>query len=345
MPKVVNVTPIQTVSGDLAMQETVRFECELCLENYNLYDKKPYSLVPCGHSICIKCFESLTKTVCPYCRAPYATKIPNWEIIKRLPKPSVPIIYFQVEIKLKTLRNTSTDFEKYVTEYNSESKDSLAKLREREYEVETDPKISVTPLTIVTADNELNKKAKTSIAKNAPATTQQKKVNTPKSQFMDKLDSLDKKLSTYNQNNNEINFNLKKKCEKFWAELSQDENKFNEDNLKRIKKNIETVNKTMLEKLSSLRKEREKLKILFSSENSSKNHEELKSYNLDLLNQIDAILEHEGRCDNQTLQQLNSLLASNVIRPISNATNEANDANIDHMETLRCTGSQKGKKN
>lgn len=51
-------------------KEKEKYDCELCLESYNIYDKKPHSIVPCGHSICIKCLNSLRKEVCPFCRNP-----------------------------------------------------------------------------------------------------------------------------------------------------------------------------------------------------------------------------------------------------------------------------------
>ncbi len=61
------------------------FACGLCLESYNTSNHKPYSLVPCGHTLCIQCHDSLGKTVCPYCRTDFTDIIPNWEIMKHLP--------------------------------------------------------------------------------------------------------------------------------------------------------------------------------------------------------------------------------------------------------------------
>ena len=50
-----------------------KFECELCLEIYNQFERKPFSLVPCGHSICSKCSNSLERNVCPFCRESFVS--------------------------------------------------------------------------------------------------------------------------------------------------------------------------------------------------------------------------------------------------------------------------------
>lgn len=83
------------------------FDCELCIESYNNYDRRPFSLVPCGHALCLSCINNLQKSICPFCRSRYENKIPNWEIIKRLPKPSIPIIYYQTEIKINSLSSVT----------------------------------------------------------------------------------------------------------------------------------------------------------------------------------------------------------------------------------------------
>lgn len=81
------------------------FDCELCIENFNQFDRKPYSVVPCGHTICLDCLNKLeiNKSLCPFCRIEMQSKIPNWEVMKRLPKPSIPLVYNQLKVKLKGL--------------------------------------------------------------------------------------------------------------------------------------------------------------------------------------------------------------------------------------------------
>ena len=85
-----------------------KFECELCAEGFNQYDKKPCSIVPCGHTMCLHCLNRLeaskpSKSVCPFCRENIEAKVPNWEVIKRLPKATIPLVYNQLKIKLNAL--------------------------------------------------------------------------------------------------------------------------------------------------------------------------------------------------------------------------------------------------
>jgi len=53
----------------------IKFECELCLEIYNQFERKPFSLVPCGHCICSKCSKCLERNVCPFCRESFVNNI------------------------------------------------------------------------------------------------------------------------------------------------------------------------------------------------------------------------------------------------------------------------------
>ena len=80
------------------------YECELCIESFNQYDRRPFSLVPCGHTICLSCLNKIiNKTQCPFCRLETESKIPNWEIIKRLPKPTIPLTYNQLKLNIDNL--------------------------------------------------------------------------------------------------------------------------------------------------------------------------------------------------------------------------------------------------
>lgn len=76
--------------------ESSDFVCEICLNNYDTISRKPYSLVPCGHTFCLSCMNQITSKICPTCRAIFQNKIPNWEITKRLERtinhPSAPPI-------------------------------------------------------------------------------------------------------------------------------------------------------------------------------------------------------------------------------------------------------------
>lgn len=60
------------------------FKCEICMEDFDSLNRKPNSLVPCGHTFCIVCLEHIGNNTCPTCRSEFNNFIPNWEIIKRL---------------------------------------------------------------------------------------------------------------------------------------------------------------------------------------------------------------------------------------------------------------------
>ena len=55
--------------------------CQVCLENFNTLDHKPYALIPCGHSFCLKCLNNLIEQFCPKCRKEINEKILNYAII------------------------------------------------------------------------------------------------------------------------------------------------------------------------------------------------------------------------------------------------------------------------
>lgn len=66
------------------LSPTADFICEICLNNYDTIGRKPYSLVPCGHTFCLDCMNKITSNLCPTCRSPFEGRIPNWEITRRL---------------------------------------------------------------------------------------------------------------------------------------------------------------------------------------------------------------------------------------------------------------------
>jgi hypothetical protein len=57
--------------------------CKICFEEYDHFIHKPYIILPCAHSACIKCLETLMKTtkICPIDRGQIQNKKPNWELI------------------------------------------------------------------------------------------------------------------------------------------------------------------------------------------------------------------------------------------------------------------------
>ena len=55
--------------------------CQVCFENYNDKDNQPYAIIPCGHTFCKLCLESLKETKCPKCRREISEKIVNYAIL------------------------------------------------------------------------------------------------------------------------------------------------------------------------------------------------------------------------------------------------------------------------
>ena len=77
-----------------------KYECELCAYAFDPLTRRPYSLVPCGHTLCVKCVEQLSRTACPFCRVFFDWRVPNWEIMKHLPKPVLPVLYNYLAVRL-----------------------------------------------------------------------------------------------------------------------------------------------------------------------------------------------------------------------------------------------------
>lgn len=66
--------------------------CQVCFENYNDKENRPYTITPCGHSFCTKCLDSLTDKSCPKCRREINDKIINYAILDLLDLNLVPDI-------------------------------------------------------------------------------------------------------------------------------------------------------------------------------------------------------------------------------------------------------------
>jgi hypothetical protein len=299
----------ETSSSAGAVGVSVKYECELCLESYNLYDRKPNSLVPCGHSLCIKCFENLNKPVCPYCRASFTSKIPNWEIVKRLPKPTVPIVFYQIEKKLNALKSLASEYGTCVSELNREFNESMDKLQQNE------------------ASDE----------------------------FAQRVAKVNKKFEENHAANVEIEENLTKKLDKFRTQLEADEWKYNEENLKKMKQDVDKLTLNINEKCRLLRREREEMRLIFettttTTTTSGGGSNEAATTTTTADNKKDVILTKlenelkETSAYEQIYRDLNAIFNANVIRPISQtSTNQAGDVNNENEEFFNCRPSQKSK--
>jgi hypothetical protein len=60
-------------------------DCSICFEEYESSgDRKPYSIIPCGHPICLKCLNTLHERNCPDCRAPITGQTVNYGIMQMI---------------------------------------------------------------------------------------------------------------------------------------------------------------------------------------------------------------------------------------------------------------------
>ncbi len=60
--------------------------CEVCYDVFNEKERKPLSLVSCGHTFCSSCISKLTSRLCPICKTYYNQTITNWTLVYLLPK-------------------------------------------------------------------------------------------------------------------------------------------------------------------------------------------------------------------------------------------------------------------
>jgi hypothetical protein len=194
-----------------------------------------------GHSLCNKCSKNLVKNFCPYCRLDFEKTIPNWEIIKRLPKPIIPIPFYQVEIKLNNLKQLHDNFKSLNTETNNEMKKQLDKLKKQ-------------------ADQ----------TKKNDETEQANKMN-------EKFDQFEKNLNQNFMDNCEVEKNLEKKIEKFKSKLELDEYKYSEEKLKEMNNELDKLLNSIKENISLINRENEKLKEIFSSNEDEKAIKELEN--------------------------------------------------------------------
>lgn len=274
-----------------ASQKTeAKYECELCFEEYNLYDKKAFSLVPCGHSLCVKCLESLQKQVCPFCRLEFISKIPNWEINKRLPKPTIPIVYYQVQIKLNTLRDLYTEFSQLIDKTNNYNNENLLKTLNCDHE------------------SDLN----------------------------ERIQNLNQNFNKNYVENFDIKSNLEKTIESFKSKLDLDENKFNDENLKQIKIEIEKISTKIMEKLELIQIEQKDLNSIFSLYPSINK--------IDLVKKLEEeLFEKKKHKPELVNQQLRAILSTNCVRPISVSTVESVEVASHESENLHFTTGHKSK--
>jgi hypothetical protein len=233
-------------------------------------------------------------------------KIVNWEIIKHLPKPIIPIVFYQIQNKLNSLSSYLSDLSKINSELNDDIKNKIDKLKNTER--------------VVDETNHNNKSNK-----NEHLTAK----------LVEKLNHFEKNLSEQQQENLEIENNLRKKVENFKTQIELDENKYNEENLKKIKTDIETLMNGLKEKIKTAKDENEKLNQIFNSNKEFQLNEVV-------LSQLESEFEERKKTRPLT-QHLQSLFTANTVRPASGVSNSSNDSGDNQPANYSLRASQKSK--
>lgn len=93
--------------------------CEICIEKYNDKENKPYSLIPCGHSFCIKCINRLKVKQCPKCRIEINAKLLNRALIDLLDLNLIQDTNYELKIAIKKSTNEFNELkEKFYLKLN-----------------------------------------------------------------------------------------------------------------------------------------------------------------------------------------------------------------------------------
>lgn len=274
------------------------FECELCIDGFNQYDRRPITQVPCGHTICLKCLNKLeiNRSQCPFCRVEVEQKIPNWEIIKRLPKPSVPLIYNQIKVKL----------EKFSTRINQDY-----------FNTSSDILKTVELLGILI--DLMNREEST----DAPDPEKGKPLD-KKQEYIENLQTQQTFLNNFRAKKLDYGGFLNYKLNMFKNDIEKEDNKFNEQNLIVIKGDIENLNKNLNGKLEFIKESNKKLtQVLQTITQNSK----FKGFD-----ENTALLEEELKemkrvilLTQQADVPIHGLTATNAVQPLSATSNSTPD--------------------
>ena len=90
--------------------------------------------VPCGHSLCKVCAFQLVANECPFCRLKIDLKIPNWEIVKYLPKPIIPPEFELIKDKIENFKSTLNHLSKINFAYHHDVKLKMEQLNIYEHD-------------------------------------------------------------------------------------------------------------------------------------------------------------------------------------------------------------------
>lgn len=109
-------------------------KCQICFNNYNHSEHKPYVLIPCTHTLCIRCLDDLSgdPKQCPLCTLTIKDYNPNWAILDMIPETNFGHLKYSLEKSL----NESENIKKKLNELNKQNfKDTIVNLKEVKQEI------------------------------------------------------------------------------------------------------------------------------------------------------------------------------------------------------------------
>jgi len=107
--------------------------CKVCYEKYTKEERKPLTLMPCGHSLCELCLSELKKQVivfCPSCRNPVCSDKPNYDLIDMLDLKDKNTEMTKIDIK-KSINKQLKEFKDQFNQFCTISRSKMQESRDR----------------------------------------------------------------------------------------------------------------------------------------------------------------------------------------------------------------------
>jgi hypothetical protein len=181
----------------------------------------------------------------------------NFLLKQRLPKPTIPIIYYQTQVKLNSLNELLSEFHSTnnTTITNASLKNKIKLFKSTSSTKEKDHSVTQTAVELFKSV-EKKEKEKDQVVDHHTNSDLSTTVH-------EKIKEFEKALHDNHQENVESENNLKRVYETFKSQMEADDNKFSEDNLRKLKGEMENVMAYFREKLTAIESENTKIKEIF----------------------------------------------------------------------------------
>ena len=273
-----------------------------------------------------------------------SSTIVNWEIAKRLPKPVIPIIYHQLQIKQDELNRALADI---VNEHKAANQELRSKFERLYTNIEIDDdnnnnknKASTTghagtAANVVTVfsigpvqqqkqhtsvdglpSNSINRREETASAVARKTVSfmlaNESAAEGRKHELVHKLKELENGLGELEHENEDSETRLRKIVDSFKSKLDMDENKYSEENLKKLKTKIENFQQFLRDKRVAVQNENKKLLAILVKDNGT-----IATLNDTLIKKLSLELE-ERKIKRYLISQDLVRLPHNTVRPLPN---------------------------